>query len=126
MSRKESLLSIRPILHNIIEDHSNTVELFQNTVLRPILKFQHEQLYFTFIHSSHIAKLNFTQKDNTAKQNIIVHALKSNQKLKDQIIQSILSLMTIDELEQFATQKSEYQKRILSMASQRILDEATR
>lgn len=122
MERTDALLKIRPILG--IKDNEGTTELekFQNKVLRPILKFQHELLCFTFLRSPEVIKVKFINKHQDQQERIITDFLKTNQKLKSSIIHSISSLMTIEELEHFYTNKPEYKKRIIAMASRRLVD----
>ena len=122
MSRTIALLQIRPNINinNTTEDSEN--EKFQNTVLRPILKLQHELLCFIFLNSPFVLKQHFKNKHEDQKRAFIIECLKSNQKLKSQIVQSVISMMTIEELTHYYSHNSEYQKRIISMASQRLID----
>lgn len=122
MDRTEALLRIRPILNIDDNVETNPTEKFQNMVLRPLLKLQHDFLCFLFLKSPEVNKLNFIQKHKDQQERIIIDFLKSNQKMKASIIQSIVSLMTIEELEQYYTHRSEYNKRIISMASMRLID----
>jgi hypothetical protein len=122
MSRSNALLQIRPNLNIKITTVGSEPEKFQNTVLRPILKFQHELLCYTFLNSPLILKQHFENKNKDQKRTFIIECLKSNQKLKSQIVQSVVSMMTINELSQYYSRKAEYQKRIISMASMRLID----
>lgn len=122
MSRTNALLKIRPNINikNITKNSES--ELFQNTVLRPILKLQHELLCFIFLNSPLVLKHHFENKHEDQKRKFIIECLRSNQKLKIQIVQSVVSMMTIKELSQYYSNKSEYQKRIISMASKRLIN----
>lgn len=122
MDRTQALLSIRPKLSLDGLSQSNKIEQFQNNVLRPILKLQHDYLCFSFLTSSVIIKQKFENKHEDQKKTIIIQHLKSDTKIKSLIVQSIVSMMTIEELKQYQANKTEYKKRIVSMASQRLID----
>ena len=122
MSRTNALLHIRPIINIENASDSSEPERFQNKVLRPILKFQHELLCFIFLNSPLILKHKFENKHDDQKRVFIRETLKSDQKLKLQMVQSVISMMTIEELSHYYAQKSEYQKRIISMTIQRLID----
>jgi len=122
MSRTNAILQIRPNIKIKNTTESNEFEKFQNKVLRPILKFQHELLCFIFLNSPLILKHKFENKHPDQKRTFIIECLKSNQKLKLQIVQSVVSMMTIIELTHYYSNKSEYQKRIISMATHRLVD----
>jgi hypothetical protein len=122
VDRKSALLQIRPNIKIEIHSEYSDDEIFQNKVLRPILKFQHELICFIFTKAPSVLKKSFEQKSDDQKRNIIVDTIKSDHKLKSQIVDSITSLMTLEELAQFHANKSEYHKRIISMAAQRLID----
>ncbi len=122
MERKDALLKLRPVL-NINENEGTTEqEKFQNKVLRPLLKFQHDLLCFTFLNAPEVIKFKFNEKHHDQQEKIIVDLLKTNQKLKSHIIHSISNLMTIEELVHFHSYKSDYKKRIIAMVSRRLVD----
>lgn len=122
MDRSHSLHQIRPEISIEKNSQSRDSEQFQNEVLRPILKFQHDFLCFSYLNNPSIVKAGFSQKHKDQQIDMIIDALKSNHKLKAEIIHAITSMMTIEELKHFHYNKSEYSKRIISMASQRLMD----
>lgn len=122
MKRTDILHQIRPTISVANTEDTGHAEKFQNEVLRPILKFQHDLLCFTFLKHKSILKQNFSQKHDDQKKKIIIDVMKNNQDLKSQMVHSITSLMTVEELDQYYIHRSEYKKRIISMASKRLLD----
>ena len=122
MDRDKLIQEIRPLLPISNMPQKSEAELFQNSVLRPILKLQHEYLVFTFLNSPSVIKKGFLQKHVDQKVKIIEHSLKTDQKLKSEIIHAITSLMTLDEIKRYLDTKSEFSKRIVSMAIQRLKD----
>ena len=122
MDREKLIKDIRPDISIDIMPDKSDAEKFQNSVLRPILKFQHELLVFIFLNSPTVIKKGFLQKHEDQKEQIIVNILKVDQKLKSEIIHSVTSLMTLDELKMYLENKSELSKRIVSMTIQRLKD----
>ncbi|MDF1698786.1 MAG: hypothetical protein P1U56_23230 [Saprospiraceae bacterium] len=126
MSRDNDLVKLRPVLQITAHEKTSSAEKFQNDVLRPILKFQNDLLCLMFLHTPFVIKKDFSKKHEDQKRSIISDVLKTDQKLKQEIIHCITSLMTIDEYNHFLESKSEYSKRIISMAIQRLKDGLTK
>ena len=122
MDRTAILLATRPTITIEESANCNESERFQNNVLRPILKLQHDLLCFSLLESPLIKKQNFKIKHKDQQKAIIINNLKTNTKLKSFVVHSITSMMTIDELKQYHSNTSEYKKRIISMATHRLID----
>lgn len=122
MDRSQALLEIRPKLNIPNGPHTTVEEKFQNDTLRPILKLQHDYLCSVFLKSPFILKQKFENKSPDQQRNIIVESLKANNKLKAQIIHSVVGLFTLEEFDHFMQHQSEYQKRIIAMATERIIN----
>lgn len=121
MSRDHSLDAIRPKLTSEIANSDSVSEAFQNSTLRPILKFQNELLIFLFKAS--LIKIDFDKKTVFDKKKIIDENLKKNQKLKDQIEVTIIALMRSDELSAYNENRNELKRRIITMACARLKDQ---
>jgi hypothetical protein len=122
MNRRENLLSIRPNVETQINYEISSKEAFQNDTLRPILKFQNDLLVYLFKNNKAITKINFERKDAIGKKTIITDLMKNDHKLKDQIETSVISLMTISELDFYIANRSEMKRRINSMVIERLID----
>ena len=97
-------------------------ENFQNKVLRPIIKLQHDILILTFkkwsakqkIKLSDIKKDNFREfLDKSFSKNIVIRNL---------ILGIIIGQFTSDEFLEYQKNASEYNRRIFTMAKQRLFD----
>ena len=93
---------------------------FQNSVLRPILKFQNEILLAVFkayvaTHKGHFATFSIDKKiafiDNTLSKEVV---------LKNTLKGMIIGLFTSDEFMIYSNNSSNYNKRIMTMLSERI------
>ena len=119
--RTSLLLAIRPNL-NFIDKELNTkeIETFQNDVLRPILKFQNNLLLQIFI--DYVKQYNgvFFNLSNHEKMSYIQQALSANQRLRSLILGTIVGLFTIEDYSYYRLNVSALNKRIITMAVQRL------
>jgi hypothetical protein len=123
-SRDDLVVSIRPELD--LAPASGNVEEFQNSVLRPILKFQNEFLMIAarqYVKKYH-KTFNALKKAN--QESILIQASKHDPEFKAFVVWSVVGLMSSDELEFYNANRSELNKRISTMGVQRILSQLER
>jgi hypothetical protein len=121
MSREE-LKEFRPELFLEQNTGTKTVELFQNEVLRPIIKYQHNliigsvnsQSLFKTILNDRGPRLEFQEK--------VKQFITSQSALKNQLIGYVIGLMTSSEFEFYLKNQPELNKRIHGMLCQRVAD----
>lgn len=122
--RSLSLHSIRPDLQ-LPTQESQTLEYFQNKVLRPILKFQNDLFLCSFSASlqfqQHMSKIDATNKKHYEKG--IVDFLSSNNAFRNRMYGYVLGMMTIQEFQEYMKEESEYNRRIRSMLIKRVLEQ---
>ena len=104
-------------------EETTAIEVFQNTVLRPILKLQNDALIRSFLFDLKNKKQNFNQYSNSEKQKSITTHFKSNTALKQQLLGVVIGLFTKDEFEVYQKDSSKINKRIFSMLKQRLEDQ---
>lgn len=102
----------------LLEGVDSPVELFQNKVLRPILKFQHE-FVIEFINQRldhHFPNWkNMDQKDAIRKaESLMKEAITRNT-----LIGAVIGLATLEELKTYHLHENEYKRRIVAMACKR-------
>lgn len=123
-SRDQHLLRLRPELPSAqVLEETTAIEVFQNTVLRPILKLQNDALIRSFLFDLKNKKQDFNQYSNLEKQKSITTHFKSNTALKQQLLGVIIGLFTKDEFEVYQKDSSKINKRIFSMLKQRLEDQ---
>lgn len=123
-SRDQYLLQLRPELSSAqVLDETTAIESFQNTALRPILKFQNDTLIRLFLFDLKNKKQNFNQFSNLEKQKSISTHFKSNSPLKQQLLGAVIGLFTKEEFEFYQKDSSKINKRIFSMLKQRFEDQ---
>ncbi len=113
---------IRPIIKNVIEtSNQSEEEVFQNTVLRPILKLQHELLVLFFKSNTNKKKVVFDDLSAIKKQLLIDEIFKTDSQFKIEVRGLIIGHFTIDEYMVYKKMATEVNRRILSMAKERLL-----
>ncbi len=120
MREESELIALRP---EIFSEQTtwNELETFQNEVLRPILKYQHELI----IHLTKQEALFQKQMANIStleqKRNSISRFFLSQPNFKFFLIGQICGLLTSTEFDFYLKTKKELDKRISNMLSDRIL-----
>ena len=96
-------------------------ELFQNEVLRPILKMQHDITLNLFF--SHINNVGIIWDDlkKSKKTQCVDNQLSKNIQFKNLVIGIIVGQFNELELDKYLSNSREYKKRILQMTNQRIV-----
>ena len=116
MAKKRPIVNIdnKPEIH--LEN-----ELFQNEVLRPILKMQHEITLKLF--SNHIDNLGIVWKDlkKSKKNQCVENQLSKNIQFKNLVIGVVAGQFNELEMDKYLLNSREYNKRILQMTIQRIV-----
>ena len=116
---KDRKLMIRPQLDI---DATGPDENFQNTTLRPILKLQHDLILRLFLReiSKHKIELtNFTSKQWSSK---LTTVFSKNIPFRNQYLGIVIGQFTLQEYDEYSENPSEFNKRIIGMVKQRILD----
>lgn len=112
---------IRPTITSILTlENSGSEETFQNNILRPIIKLQHDLILTYFQYYLNQKKININDLDSTLRKDIIRKLFKTDTRLKIELRGLIIGLLTVEELKEYLTQLSGLNKRINNMIEQRI------
>ncbi|MFK8060084.1 MAG: glyoxalase [Polaribacter sp.] len=117
MTKKE-----RPILSNLVQEGTTEIEKFQNEVLRPIIKMQHNFLISFFKNNTEKRKIIFDELPNDKKKKVIRTSLTKDINFKNILLGSIIGHFSLDELEFYQQNTSEINRRILQIVKQRLQD----
>ena len=96
-------------------------EIFQNEILRPILKLQHEliiTLAQEFLRSRNVTWEKVKEKDPFQWLNINI---KRDIPFKNQLIGMVIGQFSKNELDEYLTFQKEMNKRIINMMTERII-----
>ena len=111
--------TIRPILTFEIEAETD-IEKFQNEVLRPILKMQHDLLIQIFKHYCKKRKNIFDKLSDKDKSTYVEQAIKKDMKFKHYLEGIITGMFTLEEYNMFMENEDELTKRMMNMIVQRL------
>lgn len=112
-------LKPRPLLS--LKKANSEEEIFQNEILRPILKLQHDlviTLAQEFLKSRNITWEKVKEKDPFQWLNINI---KRDIPFKNQLIGMVIGQFNKNELDEYLTFQKEMNKRIINMMTERII-----
>ncbi|MEE3144957.1 MAG: glyoxalase [Bacteroidota bacterium] len=114
---------VRPQLPDTLtEGELKEEELFQNMVLRPVIKMQHDLLIMR-VKSHFISKrVLFNVMDNKKRTEAIIQAFQSDHNLKKEIQGMIIGQLTVLEFQQYLKIERSLNKRIVQMVRNRMID----
>ena len=120
MNRQAQIIALRPSLTSLAEDaQPKSIEIFQNQVLRPILKFQND-LTLALIRSQPHFSPDMADRVKLATH---IRTICNQPHFKNLLIGIIIGLMSVDEFHTYAKNLKEYNKRLLSMQVERYIDQ---
>ncbi len=117
--RNQAVKALRSIIvtENI---QTNPNQLFQDATLRPILKFQHQTIIALYHEYLVTNKINFYNLTLNQKETHIEQSLKKNQALQALLKGVVIALFDEVELNFWALNKEEVNKRIQQLTIKRI------
>ena len=122
MIRKETIAALRPDIPSIKRLESMTdVEKFQNDVIRPILKYQHDVIVGYAISKAVNRNSKFPNLIAIEKERYFDKVTLKDSKIKQELNGMVLGLMTVEEMNKYLAIESEYKRRINSMIRERIV-----
>jgi len=121
--RDDRLMQIRPQL-SLKEDgrEKKDDDFFQTNVLRPILKLQNSIILAQFRQYVKKFKPAFNAYNLKVQESYVSDVLKSDPRIRNSLIASVVSLMTLEEYEYYVENKNECNKRIVTSLIRRIQD----
>ena len=115
----------RPVLSNLINANTTEIEAFQNEVLRPIIKMQHDLLIAFFRNYLQKRKIDFNPLSEQKKRTKIKSILEKDIQFKNKIVGSILGHFSVDEYDVYERDSSEFNRRIRQIIIKRLQDSIT-
>ena len=114
---------VRPNLpSSLIEGDLKEEELFQNMVLRPVIKMQHDLLILRFNSYFSSKKVIFHLMDTSKRTTAIESAFQNDLALKKEIQGMIIGQLTQDEFKLYLNWERSVNKRIVQMVRNRMID----
>jgi len=112
----------RPILSNLVMKGTLDIEKFQNEVIRPIIKMQHNLLIALFQDYIKQRKMDFINLKKEKQVERINTILTKDTNFKSIILGIIIGHFSTNELKFFVQNSSEFKKRIIQIVKHRLED----
>ena len=114
---------VRPNLpESLVEGNLKEEELFQNMVLRPVIKMQHDILILRVQSHFLSKKVVFHMMDKKKRINAIESAFQNDIPFKKEIQGMILGQLNRDEFKSYLKSERSMNKRIIQMVRNRMFD----
>ena len=118
----DTKISIRPVIKNIGSNkNKNEAESFQNSTLRLILKLQHELIVAFFEHYVRKKKIDFQGLSSLQKNDLMSNVFRNDNMFKTELRGMIIGQFTVNEFDLYQNIYADTNKRILTMAKERLL-----
>lgn len=101
-------------------ENSSEAELFQNNVLRPVLKLQNDIFIQIFRDYAMRKMSDFTSLKNEQKINFTEQSLQKDIALKNTFIGITIGMLTPEEITVYLSDSKSFNKRIINMLSERM------
>jgi hypothetical protein len=112
--------NLRESLSIPVSDDAGQIEIFQNQTLRPILKLQNE-IFFVLFKDYALGKISdFNFLTLEKKLNFIEQSLRKDHTLKNIFIGMTIGMLTAEEMEVYISGKNVFNKRIITMLTERL------
>tara|TARA_R110002073_G_scaffold336490_1_gene533998 strand:- start:21914 stop:22282 length:369 start_codon:yes stop_codon:yes gene_type:complete len=116
------MIKVRPSLPNLINSGTNEIEIFQNKILRPVIKMQHQLLIASFQNYLQKRKIDFSVLSKDEKLQRIHNAFQKDINYKNLFLGYVIGHFELEEYQFYTKNSSEINKRILSIIKKRIED----
>ena len=103
-----------------VTDQSSSDEVFQNQVLRPILKLQNDLFIASFVNHVAKNKIDFSTFSVEKKLAMIENAIQKDIKYRNALKGMIIGLFTTGEYAQYIKNSSSLNKRMMGMLIERL------
>lgn len=101
-------------------DDAGQIEVFQNQILRPVLKLQNE-IYLMLFQDYAGSKIpDFNSLTTDKKINFIEQSLRKDHALRNIFIGMTIGMLTADEMKTYIPDKNVFNKRIITMLTERL------
>jgi len=115
MNKKE-----RPIIKDLVKKHTTEIESFQNTIVRPIIKMQHQLLVASFKNYLEKRKVDLQSCSDLEINNKIKSIYNKDISYRNISLGLIIGHFSTSEFSYYINYSSEINKRIIKIIHQRV------
>jgi hypothetical protein len=119
-TKDEAILELRGGAIGMINENSSAEERFQNSTLRPILKFQNDLFVEVFKNYAVKQKGVFFTLSPEKKMSYIENVIQRDIKFRNSLKGIIIGLFTIDEYHNYIINSSNLNKRMMNLLIERL------
>jgi len=120
---KKNKINIRPSIKSIkISATANPEESFQNRILRPIFKLQHDIIISNVAHYILRKGKDYLNLTDSNKETYLSKTLLMDQYFLNLLKGTIVGMMTVEEFESYKDNEQALNKRITSLLKKRLND----
>ncbi|MDA9126179.1 glyoxalase [Flavobacteriaceae bacterium] len=121
-TRDLSIKSIRlDFISEAIKSEMSSDEYFQNSVLRPIIKFQNDLLIAAFLNFCTTYKNVFFELSAENKISYIENSVVKDRTFRNSLKDMIVGLFTVEEYTVYSSNASALNKRIIGIVKERLI-----
>lgn len=121
MSQRDTFLhEFRGSTLGTVNTQSSADELFQNEVIRPILKLQNDLLIAVFRNYVNKNKTDFYSYTVEKKLSVIENAIQKDIKFRNSLKGMVIALFTLDEYDSYILNSSSLNKRMMNLVIERL------
>ncbi|MBT8204696.1 MAG: glyoxalase [Eudoraea sp.] len=122
--RSEDLLGMRPLIVQArVSPEMSAEERFQNTTLRPIIKFQNDLLLAAFRNYIRKHKNGFYELSMENRLSFVENAIQKDIKFRNSLKGMVIGQYTLEEYELYIANSSALNKRMMNMVIERLKDQ---
>ena len=103
-----------------VNDQSSIDEVFQNEVLRPILKLQNDIIIASFVDYSNKNKIDINSFSVESKLKMIENIIQKDIKFRNTLKGIIIGLFTLEEYLLYTKHETSFNKRMIAMLIERL------
>ncbi|NQY06855.1 MAG: glyoxalase [Flavobacteriaceae bacterium] len=120
-NRTIDLLNIRQGMKTTtLSDNMSDDERFQNTTIRPAIKFQNDLLVEAFINYTRKHKNVFQSLSPEKKLDYIENAIHKDMKFRNSLKGMVIGVFSVDEYKQYIQNSSALNKRMMNIVIERL------
>jgi hypothetical protein len=119
-TRNQIILELRGTAIGTISSQSSPEEYFQNTTLRPILKFQNDLFIEVFVNYAIKQKSVFFSLSADKKMAYIENTIQRDIKFRNSLKGMVIGLFTVQEYSDYTKNSSNLNKRMMNMLVERL------
>ncbi|HLP65241.1 glyoxalase [Flavobacterium sp.] len=119
-TKDEAILELRGGSIGVISENSSSEERFQNTTLRPILKFQNDLFVEVFKNYAIKQKGVFFTLSPEKKMSYIENVIQRDIKFRNSLKGIVIGMFTLDEYHDYILNSSNLNKRMMNLLIERL------